>query len=98
MCIISLTNPAVWSPLHPINRTATEHPSVRAVNEAGVIWNLDPRSYPELDHRFNPCSVSTSKTGDVFIADKGTDRVSKMADMSHVKGLTNRLKSRNINP
>ena len=52
--------------------------------KAGVIWALDSRSFRELDNRFNPCSVSTSATGDVFIADNGADRVSKMTDMSHL--------------
>ena len=60
------------------------YPSVKAVTEVGVIWQLDSRSCPELDNRFNPCSVSTSATGDVFIADNGTDRVSNMSDMSHL--------------
>ena len=60
------------------------HPSVRAVNEAGVIWQVDSRSCPELDNSFNPCSVSTSSTGDVFISDNGTDRVSKLSDMGHL--------------
>ena len=60
------------------------YPSVKALTKAGVIWQLDSRSCPELDNRFNPSSVSTSATGDVFIADNGTDRVGNMSGMSHL--------------
>ena len=74
MCIISMSNPTA--------RAEIWHPFVRAVNEDGVIWQLDSRSCPKLDDRFNPCSVSTSATGDVFIADNGANRVSKMGGMS----------------
>ena len=55
--------------------TSMPYPSVRAVNEEGGIWQIDSRRCPELDIRFNPCSVSASPTGDVFIADRGNDRV-----------------------
>ena len=73
MCIISMSNPT--------SIAAMQHPFVRAVNEAGVIWQVDSEKCPELDDRFNPCSVSTSATGDVFIADNGANRVSKMGGM-----------------
>ena len=79
LCIISMSKPAAleMSPHFPIVRPAPWYPSVRAVNEAGVVWQLDSLSYSELDNRFNPRSVSTSATGDVFIADNGADRVSE---------------------
>ena len=57
------------------------HACVRAVNQAhGVLWQLDCRTHPNLlDFSFNPCSVSSSEAGDVFIADRGSDKVnSKM--------------------
>ena len=87
MCIISMSN--------PISITAIWHPFVRAVNEAGVIWQVDSEKCPELDDRFNPCSVSTSATGDVFIADNGANRVSKMVGMS--TSLLRTVFSREIN-
>ena len=85
MCIIGMSNIAVlcqprW---YQFVQVAVRHTFVRAVNETGVIWQLDSRSCPELDDRFNPCNVSMSATGDVFIADKGTNRVSKLVGMSH---------------
>ena len=75
---------AIWHPyVRPLNEgdsiwqsDSRIYPSVKAVTEAGVIWQLDSRSCPELDARFNPCSVSSSATGDIFIADNGADRVS----------------------
>ena len=53
------------------------HGSVRAVSQmTGMIWQLDYQNCKDLDLRFNPCSVSASLAGDVYIADKGTNRVS----------------------
>ena len=77
------------APWHPSVRTLNEgdvilqsdsriSPSIKAVTESGVIWQLDSRSCPELDHKFNPCSVCYA-TGDIFIADNGADRVSKLS-------------------
>ena len=53
------------------------HASVRAVNHYhGVLWQLDCRSRPDrLDLTFNPCSVSSTSSGDIYVADRGTDRV-----------------------
>ena len=79
MCIISISKPG------------TKHPSVRAVNETGVIWQVDSRSCPELDNSFNPYSISSSTTGDIFIADNGADRVSKVADMGYLLGFLKTL-------
>ena len=86
MCIISMSNPTprhsvLWGAQYSADIKAIQHPSVRAVNETGVMWALDSRSFRELDNRFNPCSVSTSATGDVFIADNGADRVSRFVDI-----------------
>ena len=78
MCIIGISN------RHPTVKSATQHSFVRAVNEAGVIWQVDSEKRRELDKRFNPSGVSISTTGDIFIADNGADRVSKVAGMSHL--------------
>ena len=57
--------------------TSVPCPSVRAVSQThGVIWQLNYRTSPQIDIRFNPCSVTASESGDVFIADRGTDKVS----------------------
>ena len=50
--------------------------SVRAVNQIhGILWELNYRTSSQIDIRFDPCSVSASEKGDVFIADRGTNRV-----------------------
>ena len=82
MCIISMSNPTprqsdFRGAQYSTDIDAIQHPSVRAVSEAGVIWELDSRSFHELDNRFNPCNVSISVTCDIFIADSGTNLVSK---------------------
>ena len=53
--------------------------SVRAVNQSqGVLWELDCRSRPDLlSPEFNPCSVSSSVSGNIFILDRGTEKVRK---------------------
>ena len=85
MCIISISkNTAISFPLHSVFRVATHHPSVRLVNEAGVVWQVDSKKCPDLGNRFNPCSVSTSTAGYIFIADNGSNKVSKIADMGHL--------------
>ena len=51
------------------------HASVRAVNHIhGVLWQLDCRSRP-LALLFDPYSVSSTTSGDIFVADRRTDRV-----------------------
>ena len=51
--------------------------SVRAVSQTyGLIWELNYRTSSQIAIRFNPCSVTASESGDVFIADRGTNRVS----------------------
>ena len=57
--------------------TSAPYPSVRAVNETGVIWQVDSGRCPEFDIRFDPCGVSSSAQGDVFVADRGNDQVGK---------------------
>ena len=50
--------------------------SVRAFSQKqGILWQLDCRSDPRLDLTFNPCSISSSKEGDVFIADQSKHAV-----------------------
>ena len=57
--------------------TSTPCPCVRAINQShGLIWELNYRTSPLIDIRFDPCSVSASEEGDVFIADRGTNKVS----------------------
>ena len=57
--------------------TSVPCPSVRAVSQThGLIWELNYRTSSQIDIRFNPCSVTASESGDVFIADRGTNRVS----------------------
>ena len=53
------------------------HGSIRAVSSrAGTLWELDCVDHLDLPGSlFNPCSVSASETGDVYIADRGTNRV-----------------------
>ena len=86
MCIISMSNiPVLYQPpWYQFVQGAVRYPLVRAVNETGVIWQVDSRNCPQLYGSFNPCSVSTSATGDVFIADNGSNKVSKIADMGHL--------------
>ena len=63
--------------------TSVPCPSVRAVSQTqGLIWELNYRTSPQIDIRFNPCSVTASESGDVFIADRGTNRVSEIKDPS----------------
>ena len=44
----------------------------------GQVWQVDNKSHPWLTPKFEPCSVSASAAGDVFVADRGTDTVSKI--------------------
>ena len=48
--------------------------SVRAINQQGAIWMIDCNREP-LDAMFNPCSVSSSLTGSIFVADRGKDKI-----------------------
>ena len=58
--------------------TSIPQASVKAIRPIeGILWQLDSRSRPELGLHFDPCSVSASKTGDIFIADRGSEQVSK---------------------
>ena len=80
MCVISTSNQ------YKSRKMVGARPSVSAVNEAGVIWQVDSKKCPELDKKFNPCSVSCSATGHVIIADKGSKKVSKLVDIGHLHG------------
>ena len=77
VCIISISNPYFARSSDPseVRYRSPYYPSVTAVDEEGLIWQVDSKRCPELGSRFNPCSVSTSEAGDVFIADNVTDRV-----------------------
>ena len=85
MCLIdeqykSSTNPKKHSPNKSyivVISTFTPCPCVRAISQShGLIWELDYRTSSLIDIRFDPCSVSASEKGDVFIADRGTNRAS----------------------
>ena len=53
--------------------------SVRAIDQTGVLWQLDCRTCPDqIDLSFNPCSVTASCAGDIFIADREGERVSNI--------------------
>ena len=56
------------------------HAYVRAVRQKrGAVWQLDCRTHPDtLTQFFNPCSVSASEAGDIFIADKGSNKVGRV--------------------
>ena len=50
--------------------------SVRAVNMRNdILWQLDCRKNKELGLDFNPCSVTSSEAGDIYFADRWTNRV-----------------------
>ena len=79
-CIISISKP-VSSDRTPWYKFV---PSVRTVNKEGVIWQVDSKKCPELDESFNPCSVTTSATGYVFIADNGANKVSQFLTLNRI--------------
>ena len=57
--------------------TSVPSASVRAISQIhGLIWELNYRTSSQIDIRFNPCSVTASESGDAFIADRGTNKVS----------------------
>ena len=57
--------------------TSFPQASVRAISEIeGFLWQLDCQKCPhQLDLSFNPCSVTASKVGDIFIADRRAGKV-----------------------
>ena len=58
------------------------HALVRAVNQShGILWQLDCRSRP-LALLFDPYSVSSTTSGDIFVADRRTDRVRSFTCLS----------------
>ena len=59
----------------------TAHPaSVRVVNEDGIIWLLD---YHQCPRHFSPCSITSSTDGQIYIADRGTDKVGTKRYFEH---------------
>ena len=51
--------------------------SVRAISQThGLICELNYRTIRQIGIWFDPCSVTASESGDVFIADRGTNKVS----------------------
>ena len=61
---------------HAILVSTTCPASVRCLSHQGMIWQLDCRSCPQLDLEFTPVSVTSSRTMGIFIADRGSQRVS----------------------
>ena len=70
MCLTSVTWDVTMK--HPIAICTTRPASVRIVSQDGLIWNLDYRHCPE---HFSPCSVTSSADGQIYIADRGTNKV-----------------------
>ena len=57
--------------------TSLPKASLRVVNlRNGILWQLNRKTNPELGLKFNPCSLTASHAGDIYFADKGTNRVS----------------------
>ena len=57
--------------------TSFPHSSVRAVSQQGILWVADTNS-KSFDRTFNPCSVSSSMNGIIFIVDQEKDKVSEI--------------------
>ena len=55
--------------------TAKPVASVKALHQDQVVWQVNIYTHPQLTQDFDPCSVAASVTGDVFVADRGTDKV-----------------------
>ena len=55
--------------------TAKPVASVKALRQGQVVWQVNAYTRPQLTQDFDPCSVAASVTGDVFVADRGTDKV-----------------------
>ena len=41
----------------------------------GLVWKLDDKFAPQFKGNFDPCSVSASTNGDLFVAERSTSRV-----------------------
>ena len=59
---------------HTIAICTAQPASVRVVSEGGIIWLLH---YHQCPGHFSPCSITSSADGQIYIADRGTDKVSK---------------------
>ena len=68
MCLTS------WDAImrHTVAICTADPASVRVVNKGGIIWTLHYYQCPE---HFSPCSI-TSADGQIYTADRGTDKVS----------------------
>ena len=49
--------------------------SVKALRQNQIIWQANSTTIPGLTLHFDPCSVASSVTGDVLVADRGTNKV-----------------------
>ena len=49
--------------------------SVKALRQNQVVWQVNTYNHPLLTPNFDPCSATALVTGDVLVADKGTDKV-----------------------
>ena len=58
---------------HTVAICSIHPPSVCVVNEDGIIWLLH---YGQCPENFSPCSITSSADGQIYIADRGTDKVS----------------------
>ena len=72
MCLTTVT----WdvTMLHPMAICTTRPASVCIVSQDGLIWTLDYRHCPE---HFSPCSITSSSGGQIYIADRGTNKMSE---------------------
>ena len=61
------------------------HGCIKAISSrAGDLWQLDCHNHPDLPGPlFNPCSVAASEAGDIYIADRGTNRVCNFDYLRH---------------
>ena len=55
--------------------TAKPMASVKALRQNQVTWQVNNYTNPLLTPHFDPCSVAASVTGDIFVADRGTNKV-----------------------
>ena len=50
--------------------------NVRALDHDGVmVWQIDAKSHPELKAGFDPCAVASAPSGEIYLADRGTNTV-----------------------
>ena len=55
--------------------TSSPNGSITALSQnLGVLWKID-RTHTEIGEQFNPCSVTASVHGDIYFADRDSDKV-----------------------